>query len=362
LGAKRSGESIPSLEPTRTGMALGPLPGLVHHPSSGPSAMPALAAQLKRKTSRSPLSAMQLLNEIIDLLSASSPNLDDALFKAQVLAHRLGEQGMKQWVANELKGYPDRESLPAYRVLPVTVIANLSNGVMRYTDHPLPMMGVDQRLREKLETRRVSESIAVIAEWAKRDTDLAIVIAPEYFGHIKKGIDRSFEIERAWGKHSVGAMLQVVTEVRSRLLELALQVSDRIPQEPKADSIKAVAQEVAVSEIFRNAVFGSNTTIVVGSGSILGVTNSVTTNDLASLLDALRIRGVHDSDLELLQQAIHSDQGSEDVQARRFGPAVRNWICGMVAKAGAGAWEISIATAGGVLAAAISAYYGFGGV
>ena len=38
----------PSLEPTRTGMALGPLPGVVHHPSSGPSAIPALAPQLKR--------------------------------------------------------------------------------------------------------------------------------------------------------------------------------------------------------------------------------------------------------------------------------------------------------------------------
>jgi hypothetical protein len=38
----------PSLEPTRTGMALGPPPGVVHHPSGGPSATPALAPQLKR--------------------------------------------------------------------------------------------------------------------------------------------------------------------------------------------------------------------------------------------------------------------------------------------------------------------------
>jgi hypothetical protein len=49
--AKLQGTSVMpdhSLEPTRTGMALGPLPGLVHHPSSGPSATPALAPQLKR--------------------------------------------------------------------------------------------------------------------------------------------------------------------------------------------------------------------------------------------------------------------------------------------------------------------------
>lgn len=305
---------------------------------------------------------MQLLNEIIDLLSSNEPSLENALFKAQVLAHQLGESEMKEWVGHELKGYPDRDTLPPYRVLTVTVLANLSNGVMRYTEQPLPMMGVDKRLRDKLEIRRVSESIAVVAEWAKRDTDLAIVIAPEYFGHLKKGIDRSFEIERAWGKHSVGGMLQVVTEVRSRLLELALQVSDRIPQDPKPESIKKVAQEVAVSEIFRNAVFGSNTTIVVGNGSIQGVTNNIGVNDLASLMSALRAQGVKDSDLEGLQQAIGTDRESPEVKEKKLGPAVRHWIAGMVSTAASGAWEIGIATAGGVLAAAIGAYYGISAV
>ena len=153
-------------------------------------------------------------------------------------------------------------------------------------------------------------------------------------------------------------MLQVVTEVRSRLLELALQVSDRIPQDPKPESIKKVAQEVAVSEIFRNAVFGSNTTIVVGSGSIQGVTNNIVVNDLASLVSALRAQGVRDSDLEGLQQAIGTDRESPEIQERKLGPAVRHWIASMVSKAASGAWDIGIATAGGELAAAIGAYYG----
>ena len=44
----RAVRSNPSLEWTRSGMALGPPPGVVHHPSGGQSAMPALAPQLKR--------------------------------------------------------------------------------------------------------------------------------------------------------------------------------------------------------------------------------------------------------------------------------------------------------------------------
>jgi hypothetical protein len=44
----REARPNPSLERTPTGKALGPRSGQCHHPLSGPSALPAGAAQLKR--------------------------------------------------------------------------------------------------------------------------------------------------------------------------------------------------------------------------------------------------------------------------------------------------------------------------
>ena len=232
---------------------------------------------------------MQLVDEIIELLSASKPSLENALFKAQVLAHKLGEEDLKKWVDSELKGYPGREALPPYRVLHVTVMGNFSNGAYRYSDQPLPIMKVEKRLREKLETTHLTQSIAVIEKWSKSESDLATVIAPEMYGVLSKGLGGGYSVERAWGKHSVGAMLQVVVEVRSRLLDLALQLADRIPREPETSQIKAVSKEMAVGEIFRNAVFGDNATIVVGNGKIQGITNSIVKNDFASLEAVLRV-------------------------------------------------------------------------
>lgn len=304
---------------------------------------------------------MHLLNEIIDILSSSEPSLENALFKAQVLAHRLGEVDMKNWVVSEIKGYGDRRDLPSYRILPVTVMANLSNGIVRYSEQVLPLRSADPRVRERLENRHLSESIAVIEQWSKNDTDLSIVIAPEFYGHLKNGIDRSFEIERAWGKCSVGAMLQVVVEVRTRLLEIALQVSDRIPQEPTTEVIKQVSQEVAVSEIFRNAVFGSNTTIVVGGGTIQNVSNSVQVNDMESLLAALRKQGIAEGDLMTLQESIVEDSDSKEVKAKKLGPRVKGWIAAMLKKAVEGAWNVGLGAAGGILSAAIAGYYGISG-
>jgi AbiTii len=303
---------------------------------------------------------MQLIDEIIELLSSSKPSLDNALFKAQVLAHKLGEGDLKQWVDSELKGYPDTSNLPPYRVLHVTVMGNFSNGAYRYSEQPLPIMKLDKRLRKKLEITHLTQSIAVIEKWSKSESDLSIVIAPEFYGELSKGLGGGYSVERAWGKHSVGAMLQVIVEVRSRLLDLALQLADRIPREPTVAEIKQVSKEMAVGEIFKNAVFGDNATIVVGSGSIQGVTNSIVRNDFESLASALRTHNVTDDDIAGLRAAIEEDQGADEHKTQSLGPRVRQWIGGMVSKASSAAWQIGIGAAGNILGSAIAAFYGFG--
>lgn len=65
----------PSLEPTRIGMALGPLPGVGHHPSSGPSTTPPLAPQLKRQASLTLLSTLPPL--VVDIAVSSTKWLNE---------------------------------------------------------------------------------------------------------------------------------------------------------------------------------------------------------------------------------------------------------------------------------------------
>jgi hypothetical protein len=64
---------------------------------------------------------MQLIEDLITTLSAERPRLEDALIKAQILAHRLGEAELRAWVDSELRGYSPGTELPPYRVLQVEV-------------------------------------------------------------------------------------------------------------------------------------------------------------------------------------------------------------------------------------------------
>lgn len=303
---------------------------------------------------------MQLIDEIIDLLSSADPSVENALFKAQVLAHQLGESELARWVESELKGYPKDVELPSYRIVPITILGNASNGAYRVSEQPLPLMHLDPAIRQKLDIKRLTQSIAVIEDWCKGDKDLSTVVAPEFYPLLNKGLGNGYQVERAWGKPSTGAMLQVVAEVRSRLLEFALKLADRLPAEARREDMKQLAQDAHVGDLFRNSVFGDNTTIVVGSGSIQNVTNSVVRNDIDSLAKALRDLSVPEPDIQALQAAIKEDSTSKEIANRTLGPRVRSWIGSMVAKAGGSGWKVGISAAGGLLAKAIAAYYGFG--
>jgi hypothetical protein len=303
---------------------------------------------------------MQLVQEIIEILSSDKPNLENALIKAQVLAHQLGEAELGAWVEAELRGYPDGAELPPYRVIPISVRGVITNGYYRHNDQAIPLAHLDKGLRDKLETSRLPQSIAVIQHWADKE-NLSVTIAPELYPTLGKGLDGSYWVESAWGKHSVGAMFQVVTEVRSRLLEFALRISDQLPPDLKGTNMKDASQGAGVSETFRNAIFGDNTTIVVGSGSIHGVNNSIIHNDFESLASALRSQSVSDADVEELRTAVESDSSDPDVLEKRgFGTSVRAWMGRMIAKAGTSGWQVTIGAAGNILASAVSKFYGFG--
>ncbi|EMK2345726.1 hypothetical protein WD373_000068 [Vibrio fluvialis] len=301
---------------------------------------------------------MKLIDEIIGILSSEESSLQTALLKTKVLLHKLGEKEILDWIDSELRGYQSMDSLPSYRVIHVSVLGNVSNMAYRQTHQVLPMMHLDKPIREKLDTRFLTESIAVINEYSKRD-DLQITIAPEYYPLLSKGLSNGFQVETAWGMTSSGSMTQVLTEVNSRLLDFVLELSEKFPSEMDTEEMRSRAKEVGVSDLFNNAVFGDNTTIVVGDSNTQNVRNSINRNDIESLVEVLKQNKVSDADIDALKLAIEKDQDTEEVKTGQFGKEVSSWMGTMVSKAASTVWDIKVGAAGSLLATAIGKYYGF---
>jgi hypothetical protein len=309
---------------------------------------------------------MKLLNEIIDLLSTSESALTDALLKTKVLLYRLGEKQLLNWVDSELQGYGSIESLPNYRKLKLNIKGNSTNGSWSYSDSTLPTLHLPKNIRDNLENHNLVDSIATIESYAKDEKNIGISIAPEYYALFSKALN-GYTVTGAYGNFSAGAMIQVLTEVRSRLLEFVLEISDKLPNDLSGENMKLASKKADVSGIFQKAVFGNNNnfgnnnTFIIGNDNVPQVTNSVinNSNNFESLAAMLRDNKINEADIQELKCAIDSD-GDISEKPGEYGSQVTNWIESMLSKAASNAWDIEKGVAGSLIATALSNYYGIG--
>ncbi len=301
---------------------------------------------------------MKLIEEIIDLLSSKEPNLTTALMKTKVLLYKLDEKRLVDWVNSELNGYPDDANLPEYRVIHTSVRGNVGSISYSYSNQNLPLLHLEAEIIKKLETDILSQSIAVIEDYAKSE-NLTFQIPAELYSLFDKGLTPGYRVTSAWKVCAAGAMRQVITEVSSRLLDFILELSEKFPDEMQPSEMKEKSKEVGVSDLFNHTVFGDNTTIVVGDSNTQHIKNKIVKKDFDSLRKVLLDNGLSKNDISDLSNAIVSDSSSLEVAEKRLGKNVSDWMATMISKAGSAAWDINIGAAGSLLASAIAHYYGF---
>ncbi|MCC6529521.1 MAG: response regulator receiver protein [Pseudomonadales bacterium] len=303
---------------------------------------------------------MKLLTDLISELSEPQPSLIDALVKTKVLLHRVGRRDLVDWVNNEINGYPDDAPLPSYRVIPAHVKGNVTNNAYSYSDHPLPTMHLTKEQRKRLEELEMRDSIAVLEGLAKHDTKgLQRPLPVEYAAFFNKALSGGYKVQQAWCDIGIGRFAQITAQVRSKLLDFLLDVSEKVGADMSDEAVKRVAQSPETGSMFNNAIFGDNVTILVGHNNQQTVRNSVERGDFDSLAAFLRAKQVQESDVAALQQAIAADSTSTEVAEKSFGPQTRSWLSRMMDKAINAAWQVEIGVAGGLLTNALSRYYGW---
>jgi AbiTii len=303
---------------------------------------------------------MKLISEVIEILSSENPNLTNALIKTKVLLHRLGQKDLIGWVNSELNGYKDDDDLPPYRILPAQVLVNASNMAYQVTSHPIPLAHLDKKRRESLETAKFQQSIGVPEELAdSHGSSIQSPIPMEWIPTLNKGLANNFQIQTAWCEIGKTSLTQALVEVRSRLLDFMLELSKEFGGEMTDEELKNKSQSVDSASMFNSAMFGDNTTIVVGDANRVQISTRISKGNFTELEADLKKHDVSEADIKKLHAAVASDEGCEDHKKNQFGPAVKKWTTEMLGKAVDTTWQIGIGAAGNLLANALQAFYGW---
>lgn len=289
---------------------------------------------------------MKILNELIEILADRNTGLDMCLIKAQILAHKLKNEEFKRWVNYELRGYPVGVDLPAYRMLNLVLFGDISNGYHRYFNYRLPLLDLSDQQIYRLTTRKVDESISSIEDWANKD-DISFSIPTEACAIFSDSFNEGYYVERIEAKIGNGKGKEILTQIRSKLLEYCLAISDEFPDDINlTDTIDKSIKEFS-SEQFK-IIVQDNANIHIGN------TLSQISNDTN-----ISINKISSEDIQELIKAISEDRKTNEISEKSWGENIENWYVDMLKKAGTDSWDVSKAAAAAILATLISKYAGF---
>ena len=298
---------------------------------------------------------MKLIEEIVDLLSAQAGSLTEALLKTKVLLHGMGQIEIVSWVNRELNGYGESDQVPDYRIAHAQVLANLTSLTMKASGHPLPILHLSEERQKSLEEARFGQSIAVLESYAEKDERLQNPIPMEFNDFLGETLAPGVEIISAWTEIQPTSVVQILTEVRSRLLDFILNLGDKLPDEPSREQKKSVD----AMSLFNHSVLGDNATIIIGDKNKVSPQNLLLKGNLDALGHELKKYAVPEEDIDKLMIAIKEDAMSQiEDPISDEDSGVSSWIQNMLHKAVDASWNIELSVAASIIRDAIKHYYG----
>ncbi len=214
-----------------------------------------------------------LLDEIIDILSDENGSLNGALLKTKVLLHTIGKKDLVPWVDNQLKGYPDDDSVPEYRRVDAYVFGQVQSFREIHHHYHVPLMHLDDDLCKQLTEFKMLLPIdqiqqAVAQHRAGSKKTLGRPIPPEICAILSEGLE-SAHVITAKSELNMNQVDKILQEVRSRLLEFMLEVRDVVGMEATnkdlASKAGAFDADRAFTKILGHATFGPNATVFIGN-------------------------------------------------------------------------------------------------
>ena len=302
---------------------------------------------------------MTLLEDIQNAAVDGSSDLGTLLRKCKLLAARLGSTQLEDWLLWESNGYPDDVEVPDYRTWSLTLKGYFADSSGSKLENVIiPSTSIPEEVRQFYQRYEHRQSIATIEDLLERGDGTRLEVSTgDLAAALGMDVYEGMNCYQASATFGPSHFVELVNAVRNRILDFTLAIWK---EDPTAGDIKEEAattiEPAVVTQIFHTTVHGGAASIV-GSAHDSTITFNVVANDFESLKKVLRENAVDDADIQVLKEAIDSDDTPES--GTKFGPKVSTWIGDMMYKAASGTWEIGVGVAGTVLTQAITQYYGF---
>ncbi|MBF0762160.1 hypothetical protein IR148_14055 [Dysgonomonas mossii] len=307
---------------------------------------------------------MNILTEIVDLLSDGQNSLSSALLKLKVLSSRLNNSELSKWIDKEINGYADGDKLPEYRKHSCVIKCNYMNGNWKMTNQNVPLSVFPKSIRDIVKEIKFFQDIASL-ESVSNEKSMRYSVPPsigQYIDnyYIGQG-NHYFSTYSVWAETSITSVKELLAGVRFYALNLVLKLEETLGYEIEMNELinkKDIANKT-INNIMNQTIItntGDGNLINTGNKNKIENTVTITKSNIEHLKETLRNNGIQDEDIEELECILVEEPTV--YSNNQFGTKVNDWIKKMVGKAVDGTWQIGIGAAGTLLADSLMKYYG----
>ncbi|WFU28355.1 hypothetical protein QA649_19695 [Bradyrhizobium sp. CB1717] len=273
---------------------------------------------------------MPLLSDIQQDILENRP-LAPILLKLRFLASRLGSDVLEDWVRFELDGYADETEVPPYRILTVHYTASFIGAFgSQMKNAPVPAYVIQECAGAHWLTISERQSVPAIENLLSRVDESGgqlHIDASNLILLLQGKMYPGMNCVSVHGKISSPSVVALLAAVRSRILELTIQLEKSAPIAATITSGKAADNQASegasnVTNITNQIVYG-NLTSVSNSGHTSVVDSSTnkqidfSENKLISEVhQALADSGVDGDELKKMQDALSALQSAKDKPSR----------------------------------------------
>lgn len=229
-------------------------------------------------------SISEWIDKIIQDIVDSNVSLNDTMLKLQVLASKLDNSQLREWVAKELNGYKKISELPDYRLIKGVAFGKLVQdrgfgGALFHNNIKLPTESLESEFCKELETISILASVSELEHMKNGDADYAESISVGYFGMINKCLANGWRVESAWKPITKPSIEKVLNSIKSSLLNFLLELNSSIGDnedytvlKKKREVEKLFSETIGkISAKQVNLTFGDNSMQAVNSGETMNV-------------------------------------------------------------------------------------------
>lgn len=301
---------------------------------------------------------MSILNEIQAAVMDPAANLSPVLLKLRFLASRLGNAPLADWVKYEAEGYPEGVNTPDYRIIGVTYRATFSGpfgaGIQ---NAPIPSYLIEKHAGAKWNEHHVRGSVAAVEQLVADTSGHLGINASNLMLLLQGNVYPGYACNSVTGSISRTDMVEILQSVRSRVLELTLELEKAIPQAAEVAVASPALKNVddkQVSQIFNQTVYGNLMHVNASDNATVNI--NIKQGDTAALISELEKAGIPKAAAKEFAEIVASEKPQSAEQP--LGAKAVEWIGQNIGKAASGTWKIGVSVFAKLMEEVALRYYG----